>query len=345
MYPDLYCSFEQEINKDLNKIIEDLLTIKCVDPFTGQFRTVKGQFIEPIHLQIVCKRWWHERNSSNKASIKDLGNVDNALEDFYEDAILSTAKQSTIHEKDIRIWCQQKLITSSGTRKIVHRGYNATGGIDNKVVESLEDKYLIRREWRAGASWYELTHDRLIKPIGDSNKEWFDKQNKSKRTFRIKIFVPIMIISIISISLYFSILQTNQTNIIEEQRQKIEQQQAIIESDKSVIELLTNGIAYFRQHQYDNAIIEFDKVLSTNPNYIKALLYKGLSLNASGNYSEALEQSGKILSIDPSNVYAINVKANIFYVQQKYDEAIAYYDKVLAIDPTILLYLITKHLR
>src|SRR5918994_1737742 len=54
MNPKLYHSFKKEIDADIDKIIDDLLNIKYFDPFTGQIRTVKGQFIEPIHLQIVC---------------------------------------------------------------------------------------------------------------------------------------------------------------------------------------------------------------------------------------------------------------------------------------------------
>ena len=53
----------------------------------------------------------------------------------------------------------------------VHRDLDSTGGISNKVVDILESKYLIRREWRSGAIWYELTHDRLIGPISHSNAE------------------------------------------------------------------------------------------------------------------------------------------------------------------------------
>ena len=42
-------------------------------------------------------------------------------------------------------------------------------GLPNEAVEELEDRHLIRPEWRAGARWYELTHDRLIEPIRASN--------------------------------------------------------------------------------------------------------------------------------------------------------------------------------
>jgi hypothetical protein len=37
------------------------------------------------------------------------------------------------------------------------------------------DTHLVRGEQRAGATWYELSHDRLLKPVQDDNKEWFEK--------------------------------------------------------------------------------------------------------------------------------------------------------------------------
>ena len=53
-------------------------------------------------------------------------------------------------------------------------------GISNSVIEILESTHLIRPEWRSGARWYELTHDRLIKPIKDSNKAWFDEVERER---------------------------------------------------------------------------------------------------------------------------------------------------------------------
>jgi YVTN family beta-propeller protein len=113
-----------------------------------------------------------------------LGNVDKALEDFYIEAIREVSKQTGTGEDIIRNWFEKNLITTSRTRGIVHRGFNETGGIDNTVVERLEKKYLIRKEERSGAQWYELTHDRLIKPIVDSNKKWKDHREREKeKTF------------------------------------------------------------------------------------------------------------------------------------------------------------------
>jgi Protein of unknown function (DUF4231) len=170
---------------EIGELVKDLLKIHVEDP-AGALRQVEGEYVEPIQLQVVCRRWWREREQASKSleskriKLEQWANVDVALEDFYDEAILSASKQTGIHEKEIRNWCQQKLITSTGTRSIVHRGLKSTTGMDNKVVDILEAKYLIRREWRSGALWYELTHDRLIKPITISNTKL--KSETSRKT-------------------------------------------------------------------------------------------------------------------------------------------------------------------
>ena len=132
---------------------------------------------------------------------EELSNVNNALKDFYEEAILDASKQTGIPERDIRNWFQEKLITSSGTRSIIHRDRNSTGGINNKAVDILEGKYyLIRREWRSGASWYELTHDRLIKPITDSNTKWKYENERKKRNLVLKVAIPSLTVPVIVVS-------------------------------------------------------------------------------------------------------------------------------------------------
>ena len=167
-----------EFNDEIRKLVKDLIKIRVEDPF-GESHQTEGEFVEPIHLQVVCQRWWRERTNKtikkSDNSLEDLTDVDNALKDFYTDAIREAINQSDVQESDLRKWCGNTLITSSGTRGIVHRDADSTAGMSNSAVDILEHKYLIRREWRAGATWYELTHDRLIEPIKDSNKEWLDK--------------------------------------------------------------------------------------------------------------------------------------------------------------------------
>jgi YVTN family beta-propeller protein len=202
------------IESEINALVNDLLKMNIEDP-PGTTRQLEGEFIEPIQLQVVCRRWWNERSEASKsqrdskASLRDLGNVDRALEDFYDDAILSASKETKVSEGKIRIWCQKKLITSSGTRSITHRGQRTTEGLDNKVIDWLERKYLIRKEWRSGASWYELTHDRLIKPMLNSNARWReqDRGKKNKRLVLTGGIAAAAAITIIIIAIWPSLNQ------------------------------------------------------------------------------------------------------------------------------------------
>jgi len=101
---------EQEIERiesEIEGLVKDLLEIYVESP-EGDLRSVEGEFIEPIHLQIVCQRWWRERKSTRVITkikrSQDLSKVDIALEDFYDDIIITTAKTTGISEKKIREW-------------------------------------------------------------------------------------------------------------------------------------------------------------------------------------------------------------------------------------------------
>ena len=101
-------------------------------------------------------------------------NVSDALSDFYKATIEGAVKETGVQEADIRNWFGKILITSMGTRSTVFRGEKSTGGIDNKTVDYLESRHIIHAEFRAGARWYELNHDRLVELILNSNRNWLE---------------------------------------------------------------------------------------------------------------------------------------------------------------------------
>jgi YVTN family beta-propeller protein len=184
------------------KIVDNLRTIH-VENLMGESEEVKGEYVEPVQLQIVCQKLW-SKGLPEKVTEEGLGDVDKALEDFYVDGINEASKRTRVKEQIIRKWFEEKLITSSGTRSVVHRGPESTGELSNNVVNVLENKYLIRKEERSGAQWYELTHDRLIKPIKDSNKKWREERNrKSRRNGLVIIPSVIVTASAVTITLLF----------------------------------------------------------------------------------------------------------------------------------------------
>jgi len=164
----------------IDALIEELLNIR-VETSGGLYREIKGEYVEPIQLQVVCQRLWNKLIHSKADQIsKDYFDVGNALEDFYADAIYEASKTTGTKEDIIRKWFEEKLITADGTRSVVHRGSDSTGGLSNNVISVLENKYVIRKEERSGAQWYELTHECLIKPILDSNRVWSERHREGK---------------------------------------------------------------------------------------------------------------------------------------------------------------------
>jgi hypothetical protein len=160
----------------VDKIVKSLSTMRFELP-NGSTAEVIGQFVEPIYLQVVGQRLWENLKTargidSSLDYLEDIGDVDKALVDFYEMTIREAAEITGIYEGDIRIWLESRLITSSGTRGNVHRGHKWTSGIPNQVLDFLDEKHLIRAEAHFGGLWYELTHDRMIKPLLDSNIKW-----------------------------------------------------------------------------------------------------------------------------------------------------------------------------
>ena len=166
------------------KLVNDLLTMRVENIF-GKIVDMRGEHVEPVQLQVVCQRLWIKVvslgiNEITEEHLKGSADVNKALTEFYLEAISFASKKTGLNQNAIRNWFDQKLITSSGTRGIVHRGENLTGGIPNDVVDILQQRLIIRQEWRAGSRWYELTHDRLIGPIIESNKEWKQKRKTKK---------------------------------------------------------------------------------------------------------------------------------------------------------------------
>jgi hypothetical protein len=131
----------------IDKLIDDLVRIR-IETLDGRTQEVDGEFVEPIQLQVVCQRLWNKLRFGRVDEINReyLGDIEKALEDFYVEAIREASEKTHIQEDIIRNWFDEKLITSTGTRGIVHRGANSTGGIVNNVVNILEKRYLIRKE-------------------------------------------------------------------------------------------------------------------------------------------------------------------------------------------------------
>ena len=214
-------SYAKGVAEDL---VEELLQTQ-VEGDSGSTTRVRGDYVEPVQLQVVCERLWDKLPSDVSQITKEyVGDVDNALSDFYEKAIHLAITETNVQENILRDWCETKLITSSGTRNIIHKETKTTGDMPNTVVCILERERLIRVEQRSGARWYELTHDRLITPIKSSNKAWRLKQEelryeqekqraeqeRRRKNLVLRIAIPTVVaVTVVSVIVIYSLLISN----------------------------------------------------------------------------------------------------------------------------------------
>ncbi|MGH9401274.1 MAG: hypothetical protein ACRD2P_04110 [Terriglobia bacterium] len=164
-------------------LVDDLLS----EAITSGVRA-PGEFVEPVQLQVVCFNLFRNLPESTTEITEEhlaaFGDVDQALREFYQGALKEAAGKAAIDEDDLRQWFETKLITEAGTRGLVFRGEATTGGIPDAAVDALEDLHIIRAEVRGRDRWYELSHDRFIRPILRANDTWRARVQAEERQRR-----------------------------------------------------------------------------------------------------------------------------------------------------------------
>ncbi len=160
------------------RLVHDLATLK-VQQSDGSFAEETGLYVEPVQLQVVCRRLWDampvEDRSIDAVDLERFGDVHKALADYYAESVARVAGGETSRERVVRRWFDDRLITAGGIRGQVLRGGGDSEGLANEVVDQLLDSHLVRAEQRAGATWYELAHDRLIEPVRGDNAAWRER--------------------------------------------------------------------------------------------------------------------------------------------------------------------------
>ena len=165
-------TFEDEA---ATRLVDDLRRVR-VDRPDGSTR-VLGPWVEPVQLQVVCRQLWEQlppgKDSITEEDIANAGDIDRALSLYYEKQIQAVVAKTGIDEGDLRKWIDDKLVTERGLRDQTSRGPGKGGRKTERALELLTDAHVIRAERRRDVTWYELTHDRLIEPVQESNKWWW----------------------------------------------------------------------------------------------------------------------------------------------------------------------------
>lgn len=277
-------------------LVQELLKIR-VQSQTNETIEATGEFVEPVQLQVVCENLWVSLPPGTREITEDhlqkFGDVDDALKGFYERAVGKTIKEAKVHEGTLRQWFDKDLITSVATRGTVIRGKTKTGILKNQAVDYLENEHLIRGETRAGARWYELTHDRFIKPIQLANLAW--RQRRQRRRLIIGFASLLALLVIAYASLIAMLGQFKFDN---------------------AVEVVTDSIA-----------------ITINPNDEDAYFYRALAYRSLNNDDQALADINKAIELDPNSYPNYSVRGRLYLNQKKYDQAIADYTKQIELYP------------
>ncbi len=162
---------------DAGQLIDELRLVTVQDP-DGSTRKSPGQFVDPVQLQVVCRRLWERLPAGAReigpGDVAAEGGVDQALARYYAERAAAAAEETGVSERAVRDWVEHHLITAHGLRGQALREPERTQGLDNRAVTSLTASHLVRAEERRGAVWFELAHDRLVEPVRADNAAWRD---------------------------------------------------------------------------------------------------------------------------------------------------------------------------
>jgi WD40 repeat protein len=159
-------------------LVDDLRQVR-VQQADGSTEAQLGLHVEPVQLQVVCRRLWDRLPpGATQIVARDLeavGDVDSALADYYAERVAAIAAATGVRERAIRDWVDGQLITEQGIRGQVLQGRGQSQGLPNRAIWPLVDAHLVRAEKRRGATWFELAHDRLIEPLRTDNTAWRER--------------------------------------------------------------------------------------------------------------------------------------------------------------------------
>lgn len=158
------------------KLADDLRRVQVQQP-DGSTQSELGDYVEPVQLQVVCYRLWEslkpEDSAISEEMLSGVGDVDESLAEYYAQTVGKVAAAVPTPERGIREWFDRKLLTPEGLRGQVRMGVDQSEGLPNAAVRQLENAHIIRADQRAGQTWIELAHDRLINPVRNNNHKWF----------------------------------------------------------------------------------------------------------------------------------------------------------------------------
>jgi len=82
------------------------------------------------------------------------------------------------------------------------------------------------------------------------------------------------------------------------------------------------GSAYFNKKDYDRAISDYTRAINLLPEYVMSINARGMAYLNTGEYNRAIADFTDALNIDPSCYEAYNNRAFAYYMNKEYDKAL-----------------------
>lgn len=93
------------------------------------------------------------------------------------------------------------------------------------------------------------------------------------------------------------------------------------------------GVDYINQGDYQQAIEEFNRVISIDSEYVDAYCGIGIAYLNQKNYEKAIEAFEKTTALDPDNAIAYYLLGKAYEEIMNYEGAISAWNKFLALGP------------
>jgi tetratricopeptide (TPR) repeat protein len=153
-------------------LVRDLLTSRIGTPEGS--KPGGAEQVQPALLQVVCSKLWDclpaTLNEISRGDVQRYGEADSILAGHCSRVIAAVAGEHEMSVSRLRSWLSRTFITEHCTLATAYEGVTHTAGMPNGVVRALEDRHLLRAEWRSSARWYELLSDRLVAPLRNSSE-------------------------------------------------------------------------------------------------------------------------------------------------------------------------------
>ncbi|HEV8393201.1 MAG TPA: WD40 repeat domain-containing protein [Vicinamibacterales bacterium] len=195
-------------------LVTRLLPIR-VRAESGRVEEVEGEFVEPVQLQIVCRKIWNRLPAEAKEitieHVQAFGDVSEALGEYFEEQLTAVSASSGLSKGHLLRWFGRQFITDDGLRARVFTSAGRVGGLPESVARDFQKRYLLRADAQGDATWFELAHDRLLAPVREAT------QRRRRKVLPLQLAAAAAVLIVVGGSIFVA-RRANEAAVAAEQR-------------------------------------------------------------------------------------------------------------------------------